>query len=202
MLIRLTKKLNIRISRPIRLEVESKPQLELKLEKSKPVNITEPPDGYKLKIYTPKDKFQIVSLLNNAGISFDANRLKNVFSICLPKGCFIIEHIKTKTIVSIMMARHLSNENHPFGGRIDWLATDPRHSGLGLGTISAGSATKRLQEAGYDDIWVTTDDHRVGALKIFHRIGFRPVINQFTLKRWKNVYKSLGIDQIELEKYV
>ena len=74
--------------------------------------------------------------------------------------------------------------------------------GLGLVRISAGSATKRLQEAGYDDIWVTTDDHRVGALKILHRIGFRPVINQFTVKRWKNVYKSLGIDQIELEKYV
>ncbi len=73
MLIRLTKKLYIRISRSIRLEVVSKPQLELKLKKSKPVNITEPPDGYKLKIYKPKDKFQVVSLLNNAGISFDAN---------------------------------------------------------------------------------------------------------------------------------
>ena len=73
---------------------------------------------------------------------------------------------------------------------------------MGLVRISAGSATKRLQEVGYDDIWVTTDDHRVGALKIFHRIGFRPVINQSTLKRWKNVYKSFGKNLIELEKYV
>ena len=202
MLIRLTKKLNIRISRPIRLEVGSRPQLELKLKKSKSFNINQPPSGYQLRVYKPEDELQIVSLLNNAGISFDANQLKNVFSICLPKGCFIIEHIKTKTIVSMMMARHLSNENHPFGGRIDWLVTDPKHTELGLGTISAGSATKRLQEAGYDNIWVTTDDHRLGALKIFHRIGFRPVINQSTLKRWRNVYKSLGKDLIELEKYV
>ena len=82
MLIRLSNNLRLRISRPIRIEVEPTPQLELKLEKLKYVNITEPPDGYKLKIYTPKDKFQVVSLLNNAGISFDANRLKNVFSIC------------------------------------------------------------------------------------------------------------------------
>ena len=81
-----------------------------------------------------------------------------------------------------MLARHMSNGNHPFGGRIGWFVTDPKDSRLGFGTISAGSATKRLQEAGYDNIWVTTDDHRLGALKIFHLIGLCPVINQHTLK--------------------
>ena len=150
MLIRLTKKLNIRISRPIRLEVGSRPQLELKLKKSKSFNINQPPSGYRLRVYKPEDELQIISLLNNAGIPFDANQLKNVFLICLPKGCFIIEHIKTKTIVSMMMARHLSNENHPFGGR-DWLATDPSTQGLGLVQFLP-AVLQRLQEAGYDNI--------------------------------------------------
>ena len=202
MLFKLTKNLKIRISRPIRLEIKQKPQLELKLQSMKRIDVPEPPDGYTLRLYKPGDESQIVSLLNRSGISFNGAQLIDSLSICLPKGCFMIEHIKTKTIVSMMMARHLANVDHPFGGRIDWLSTDPKHTGLGLGTISAGSATKRLQEAGYDDIWVTTDDHRIGALKVFYRIGFRPVIYQGMLNRWRNVYKTLKLDQVDLEKYI
>ena len=156
MLIRLTKKINIRISRPIRLEVVSRPQLELKLKKSKSFNINQPASGYQLRVYKPEDELQIVSLLNNAGISFDANQLKNVFSICLPKGCFIIEHIKTKTIVSMMMARHLSNENHPFG---TWKEIE-----LGMGLARAHRVTY-VGELGWE-LYVSTDQ----AVHIFEEI--------------------------------
>jgi len=94
----------------------------------------------------------------------------------------------------MMMARHLASNDHPFGGRIDWLATHPKHRGLGLGKISASSATLRLQQAGYDDIWVTTDDERIGALKIFHSIGFRPNISSDMEERWSKIYKKLNLN--------
>jgi len=93
-----------------------------------------------------------------------------------------------------MMARHLASPTHPFGGRIDWLATDPEHRRQGLAAICARSATCRLLEAGYDDIWVTTDDHRLGALKIFLGIGFQPVVNEASEQRWQQVYQALGLD--------
>ena len=92
-----------------------------------------------------------------------------------------------------MMARHINSNGRLFSGRIDWLATDPDFTGLGLGTVSAASAARRLQDAGYDDIWVTTDDHRLGAIKVFYKIGFRPHIYDEIKDRWQKVIKILGI---------
>ena len=109
----------------------------------------------------------------------------------MPNGCFLIEHIDTKFIVATMMARHLAIEDYPFGGRIDWLATDPNHRKLGLGTICATAATKRLIDGKYENIWVTTDDERIGAIKIFLSIGFQPVKKRETLSRWENVMKQI-----------
>lgn len=194
MLIRLSENLRLRISNPVWLIVDPKPQLELQFVNSHRVEVPTLPEGYTLRVYRPEDESQVISLLNNVGIAFNTDYLKDALSICLPNGCFVIDHLKSKTIVSTMMARHVSSINHPFGGRIDWLATDPNHRGLGLGKISAKSATRRLQQAGYDDIWVTTDDQRIGALKIFHGIGFRPVISSSMEKRWQEVYKNLNLN--------
>ena len=53
--------------------------------------------------------------------------MKNVLLLlCLPNGCYLIEHKFTKSIVATMMARHLATENYPFGGRINWLATESK----------------------------------------------------------------------------
>jgi hypothetical protein len=49
-------------------------------------------------------------------------------------------------------------------------------------------------EAGYDDIWVTTDDHRLEALKIFLSMGFRPVMSTRESEvRWQLVFANLGV---------
>ena len=201
MLFKLTEKINIHLSSPIRVETKILHQLELKFIASKKINTPEIPKGFFLRTYSSKDQNSLIELLNGVGFSFDLNYLQAILSICLPKGCFIIEDIKTKKIVSMMMSRHFSNKDHPFGGRIDWLVTDKNYRGIGLGLISAFHATKRLEEAGYENIWVTTDDHRIGALKIFYHLGYRPFLIKNTIQRWENIYKVLGLEQKELEEY-
>ena len=62
MLIRLSNNLRLRISRLVWLEVDPKPQLELKLQNLHLVDVPAPLDGYTLKVYTPKDELQLVSL--------------------------------------------------------------------------------------------------------------------------------------------
>ena len=103
-----------------------------------------------------------------------------------------LEHIDTKFIVATMMARHVAIEDYPFGGRIDCLATDPNHRKLGLGTICATAATKRLLDGGYENIWVTTDDERIGAIKIFLSIGFKPVEKEITKFRWEKILSRIN----------
>jgi mycothiol synthase len=175
------------------VERSTRPQLELSLAPSVPdVSVPPAPDGYRVRVLTPQDEGALVRLLQRAGFDFDARALENALSVCVPRGCFVVEHIPTGALSATMMARHVASRAHPFGGRIDWLATDPDHRNRGLGGICARSATRRLLEAGYADIWVTTDDHRLGALKTFLGIGFRPVLTPSTESRWRQVLQNLG----------
>ena len=87
----------MRISKPIWLEVEPKPQLELNLQNPHLIDVPALPVDYTLRVYSPDDESQIISLLNNAGMSFSADLLKVALSLCLPNGCFVIEHNETRT---------------------------------------------------------------------------------------------------------
>lgn len=113
--------------------------------------------------------------------------------LCLPDGYFVLIEKNFQKIIATMMARHVSDYLHPFGGRIDWLAVNPNYTGKGLGYVVAAAATNRLIEVSYKNIYVTTDDHRLAAIKIFIKIGFVPNLYRHDMyDRWKNIYKCLG----------
>ena len=193
MLIHLTRKARLRIRVPLWLEIDREPQLELQLPRPLPrVDVPPPAAGYRLRVFSASDESALVGLLRRAGFAFTVDELRQALLPCLPNGCFVIEHVSTGALVSTMMGRHLASLEHPFGGRIDWLATDPAHRGLGLGAVCARSATRRLMEAGFDDIRVTTDDARLGALKIFLAAGFQPVLAADTQDRWRRIHEQLN----------
>jgi mycothiol synthase len=175
-------------------------QLELVLPPGERlVHVPEPPSGFALRTWTARDDSGLLALFHRAGFTqFDGRQLDHALSICLPYGCFLVEHTASGSIVSSMMARHVSSPEHRFGGRIDWLATDPSYRARGLGALSARAATRRLREAGYDDVYVTTDDYRLGAVKIFLDIGFRPVVDDACRVRWHRVLEALGRAPSEL----
>ncbi len=188
MLIPITQKVRIRISRPLWLEIDRAPQLELQFP-TPPALISVPavPAGYRLRIFNFADEDSYLRLLHRAGFVFSRKQLHGILSMCLPNGCFVVQHKATRDLVATMMARHVSSPEHPFGGRIDWLASDPEHRRRGLGAICARSAASRLLQSGYESIWVTTDDYRLAALKIFLAMGFKPCITPETKDRWKKV---------------
>lgn len=194
MILQLTKSLKLYLSRPIWLEVAAKPQLELSLGKGlREVNIPKLAEGYMLRVFKAGDEEKLAKLFSAAGFHFSSNELLALFMACLPAGCFVVEHLESKDLVATMMARHHSSEDYPFGGRIDWLATNPDHRNKGLGSVCASAATQRLLEAGYTNIWVTTDDFRLGAIKIFLGIGFQPVKKNNTELRWQEALKKLNL---------
>jgi mycothiol synthase len=191
--IKITKSTSLIIKRPLYLLHNEFPQLELRLPKPIPsISLPNIPSGYVLRTLNEEDKPFFISLLSKCGFSFTNDGIENILSLCLPNGCYLIEKLSTKSIVSTMMARHLSSPKYPFGGRIDWLATDPKFRKLGLGAICATAATKRLIDAKYENIWVTTDDERIGAIKTFLSIGFEPVMNNATKFRWNKVIKRIS----------
>ncbi|MHA8057422.1 GNAT family N-acetyltransferase [Aquirufa nivalisilvae] len=194
MIINLSKFIRLYLSRPVWIEILGSPQLELYLPIGGFIGTKNRlPEGYLLRTFQQGDEEMLSKLYLESGFSFSKNQFPELFSACLPNGCFVVEHIETKDLVATMMARHHSSKDYPFGGRIDWLASSPHHRLKGLGNICASAASKRLLEAGYSNIWVTTDDFRLGAIKIFTSLGFRPVINKETESRWGNINNLLDL---------
>ena len=194
MKISITKSIGLYISRPFWLEIIGMPQLELflpsgnfRLEKNRI------PEGYYLRTFQEGDEDKLSKLYTEAGFSISNQKLPDLLLSCLPNGCFVIEHIESHNLVATMMARHHSSADYPFGGRIDWLATSSDHRLKGLGKICAYAATKRLLEAGYTNIWVTTDDFRLGAIKIFTSLGFKPSYNSQTETRWEKIRQQINL---------
>jgi mycothiol synthase len=185
-------RLELRLSVPVWCTVRGPPQLELALPAEHVVEIPPLDSAYLVRTSMAADEAGLIGLLRRAGFPFDEKQLGEALRHCLPNGCFVVQEVATGNLVSTMMARHLSTPSYPFGGRIDWLATDPDHRGSGLAKVAAGSAAQRLLEAGYSKIWVTTDDHRIGALKTFLSLGFLPVISPAVVERWSAVRDQLG----------
>jgi GNAT superfamily N-acetyltransferase len=191
MFIKLTNTFQIKLRRPIVFHVKQKYELTFHLPvgtSSLPVSI---PDGYCLREFREPDKVNLLALFEKCGFNFTTDLLDRALSICLPGGLFLLEHSESHALVSTMMARHLSSSEFPLGGRIDWLATDPDHSGMGFGRLSASLAMNHLIKLGYQNIWVTTQPHRLGAIKIFTSIGFIPTPQTLNEYDWNEIQKAV-----------
>jgi ribosomal protein S18 acetylase RimI-like enzyme len=195
MIVKLTETLQIKLRRPIAFLAKRKYELTFHL----PVGTSSPPvslpDGYCLKEFKEPDKDALLSLFKKCGFDFSTARIDEALSICLPGGLFLIVHSDSRALVSTMMARHLSSPEFPFGGRIDWLATDPDHCGKGFGRLSASLATNHLIKLGYQNIWVTTQPHRLAAVRIFTSIGFIPTSQTLSEYDWKKIQKKIKLRQ-------
>lgn len=194
MIIKITNTIKLRIARPLWFEIDGRSQLELSLPHTvNDIKIPSVPVGFQLRKFELGDAEKLRRLFSRAGFEFSSLTLNEILAACLPGGCFVIEDQSDKKLVATMMARHHSSADYPFGGRIDWLATDPGFRGKGFGNICARSAARHLITLGYENIWVTTDDERIHALKIFLSMGFEPVIIEKTKGRWQIIYEKLNM---------
>jgi mycothiol synthase len=81
----------------------------------------------------------------------------------------------------------------PFGGELGWVAVDPDHRRKGLSTAVCASVTARLIHAGYQDIYLYTEDFRLAALALYLKLGYPPFIHApDMLDRWRHVCEALG----------
>ena len=71
--------------------------------------------------------------------------------------------------------------------------------GKGAGSLVTLAVLNWLKQHGYKSAVLSTDDWRLPALKMYYKLGFRPVNNREDMPaRWAEVYKNLGIeDEVE-----
>jgi len=191
MIININDALKVNLRRPIVFLTNQKYELTFRLHASVPALIASMPAGYRLRKFQSSDKVELISLFDRCSFNFSLDSLDRTLELCLPGGVFLVEHCESGALVSTMMARHLASPEFPFGGRIDWLACDLRHRGKGLGRLAATLATNHLIRLGYQNIWVTTQPHRLDAIKIFTSLGFMPTERTLREYSWGEIQKNV-----------
>jgi predicted dehydrogenase/GNAT superfamily N-acetyltransferase len=154
------------------------------------------PSGYEMRQYRDLDFEGYVALMAKAGfVGWTAERLRDTLVRALPDGFFVVEHAPTGRIVATTMAlHHPMPDLHPYGGELGWVAGDPEHAGKGMGSAVCAAATARLLRGGYRRVYLRTDDFRLPAVRIYLKLGYRPLLHAAGMEeRWRAVCERLGM---------
>ncbi len=76
---------------------------------------------------------------------------------------------------------------------IGWVAVAPAWRGRGLGAQVVAAAVRAALALPPRPVYLLTDDHRVPALKVYLRLGFRPDMSHPSYRgRWRRLARALG----------
>ncbi len=180
-------------------ETDARPQLEMvwptqRGDDPPPVDLAE---GYTLRTWRDGDEAGYVALMASAGFDdWTPERVAPTRRSVIAEGWFVVEPPGGGAVVATAMAVDRPSERHPHGGELGWVAVNPDHRGRRLGQAVSAAATARLLQAGYRDVYLLTDDHRLPAIKTYLRMGFRPLCWAEGMDaRWRTVLEALGWDE-------
>ena len=152
------------------------------------------PSEYEIRALRDGDEAGHVAVMREAGFAtWDEKQIETWRSLhALPDGIFVIVSKVDDKIVATAMATHRTTAPHPSGGELGWVAASGDHAGKGLGRAVCIAVLNRYVEAGYKHIYLNTDDHRLAAIKVYLKIGFKPYIFASDMEeRWKIVCDNL-----------
>jgi GNAT superfamily N-acetyltransferase len=82
-------------------------------------------------------------------------------------------------------------------GRIHWVAIVPMHQGRGLAKPLLSCVMQRLKELGHKKVYLTTNAHRLPAINLYLKYGFKPAIkNDEEHSKWQEV--ATGLPQLKI----
>lgn len=94
----------------------------------------------------------------------------------------------------IATASGVESEDYPNEGYVHMVATLPGYRGLGAGRIVMTAVLQSLAARGFKSAVLSTDDERLAAIKLYYKLGFRPMYTHESHKeRWEKIFKQLNI---------
>ncbi len=171
-----------------------RPQLQMVWPQGQEPSPVPAPSGYSVRQYTNSDEADYIELLTSAGFDgWDSARVSQLTRQVLPGGFFVVECTRTGELAATAVAQHSPSDLHPHGGELGWVAASPQHRGRRLGRTVCSAALARLMDAGYEDIYLKTDDFRLPAIKTYLALGFQPLLFcEGMSERWQAVTDQVG----------
>jgi mycothiol synthase len=149
------------------------------------------PAGYELRQIRNDEKQTYEALFNVAWP--EAEMFDAVYEAALPGGFFGVEHTASGLLVSSCAAlKRGVFEAYPDVGSLGWLVTDRAHGGHGLATCVVLAVMNRLQAEGFDRAYLSTEDERLTAIRIYLGVGWEPLLYTDGMEeRWQSIRSAL-----------
>ena len=153
------------------------------------------PAGFSLRTYIPvQDDENYIALMRNAGFHYwDGEFLKRTVTNMYPDGLFFLVDNATGALAATAVANRTCIPDLPDGCEFGWLAADPAFQGRGLSRVVHDAVIQRFRQAGVQNAYLATDDHRIPALRLYLGKGWEPVIRDEDARvRWEAIRDILA----------
>lgn len=168
------------------------PQLRMEKQGLDPVPEVTVPEGYCLRTYRAGDQPALAVVYAACGLGCTTREevqerlvLRPYFR---PERVFVMEH--RGCIVGTATAWEEASE--PPCGYLHMVGVLPTHRGKGLGRALVVATQRRHHEEGFTVQRLDTDDVRLDALRLYLRLGYRPLMTHPShAARWRDVMKRL-----------
>lgn len=151
------------------------------------------PAGYELRTYQPGDEEAWAEIMNTGIGEWTVQRVKEELTQkpqFLPDGLFFVTHHGRP--VGSACAWRMSPDEWSVGW-LHMVCVLPEHRGKGLGHLVTLAVLHWFREHNFREVWLSTDDHRLPALKAYFRLGLEPVCrDDVGRERWQAVFEKLG----------
>lgn len=152
------------------------------------------PEGCSIRIYQPGDE-QAWADIMNTGIGSDWT-VEKVREDLLNQPqfdpeCLFFATKNGKAVGSACAWKDSPEENTT--GLVHMVCVLPEARGLNLGYLLVLRVLHCLRDKGFKNVYLTTDDYRVPAIKSYLRLGFQPFYyNAEHAIRWKKIMEAIG----------
>lgn len=154
------------------------------------------PPGYRLRTYQPGDEAAWAAIMNTGQMdTWDAARTREKLTGCPwpqfdPAGLFLITHGPHEQPVGSACC-WLRDPAEP--GILHMVCVLPEHRGSGLSLPLCLAVLHRFRDRGYQQVQLSTHDWRLGAIKVYLRLGFQPLLSKPEHPAaWAEVVRALG----------
>jgi mycothiol synthase len=153
------------------------------------------PNGYTLRTYCESDEQGLLNLQGSDGEPLTREQWHQYRDMVLPNGLFLVEGVRSSEFVATAGAVHNPNPGRhyfPSGGELGYLIVDRDHRSRGLGRAVCAAVIGRFLSAGYENIRVCVQEHRLAAIRLYLRLGFEPFLHSAEVEhRWQRVCESI-----------
>jgi len=153
----------------------------------------EMPEGYELRTYRPGDEAAWAEIMNTGVGEWTSESCREKLTgdpRFIPEGLFFAVH-EGKPVGSACAWRRSADEWEK--GYLHMVCVLPDQRGKQIGHLLTLAVLRFFRDRGFKEVWLSTDDWRIPAIKSYLRLGFEPDYEDDSHhERWKVVFERIA----------